>query len=99
MSEKEFFEMMLEERIAMLLEKEQAAKTEATEKAEQVLEELEADKKRTLEDFFSGLMEQMAETGRTAYLGGLRDGFRLAEWMRKDDSGLEEMPGIEKVLE
>ena len=99
MSEKEFFDMMLEERIAMLLEKRQAEKTEETEKAEQILEELEADKKQTLEDFFNGLMEQMAETGRTAYLGGLRDGFRLAEWMRKGDSGLEEMPGIEKALE
>ncbi len=66
MSEKEFFDMMLEERIAMLLEKRQAEKTEETEKAEQILEELEADKKQTLEDFFNGLMEQMAETGRTA---------------------------------
>ena len=99
MSEKEFFDMMLEERIAMLLEKRQAEKTEETEKAEQILEELEADKKQTLEDFFNGLMEQMAETGRTAYLGGLRDGFRLAEWMRKGGSSLEEMPEIEKGLE
>ena len=35
MSEKEFFDMMLEERIAMLLEKRQAEKTEETEKAAQ----------------------------------------------------------------
>lgn len=100
MTEKDFWEMMIEERIGMLL-KEKGEKREEVwmEEGEKILENLDEDRKEGLRTYIGRMINEMAVTERKIYLGGLRDGFRLAEWMREGGSDLEEMPGIEKALE
>ncbi len=82
MTDKEFIRMMLEERIKclsgrLLTQKE----AEILSEGERILEELEEEKKEKVQKFLDLTMEMEAENEKQTYLGGLRDGIRLADWI------------------
>lgn len=82
MTDKEFIEMMLDERIKCLLGRLLTKKeADILSEGERVLEELEGEKKEKVQKFLDLTMEMEAENETQTYLGGLRDGIRLCGWI------------------
>jgi len=82
MTDKEFIEMMLDERIKCLLGRLLTKKEADTlSEGEKVLEELEGEKKEKVQKFLDLTMEMEAENETQTYLGGLRDGIWLCGWI------------------
>lgn len=78
MNEKEFIDMVIEERIGQLLQKERDGGEDAVEdKAEEILQELEEGKRMQLEEYMNRLIDMAAQHERYLYMEGFRDGVRL----------------------
>ncbi len=84
MTTKEFLEMMLDERIKLLLFRKPSEDGLKIEEAgEKVIMELDEGKKDKLEAYMDLMTENMAQNERNAYIGGLKDGIWLAREIRR----------------
>jgi len=78
MTDKEFIQMMIAERIAMLLRKRAASEeTEVLDRAERVIQEMEEKERGQIEEYINCLISSEAEAQEQAYKGGFRDGILL----------------------
>lgn len=95
MEEKEFIEMVINERIGHLLQEEKAEKEDpVSDRAEAILNGLEEEKRIPLEGYMNRLVEVTAQHEKYLYLEGFRDGVRLmlriGRIERGEESGREE---------
>ncbi len=89
MTTKDFLEMMLDERIKMLLTRKPSEDgLEIEDAGEKIIMELEGGKKDKLEAYMNLLTDNMAQNERKAYIGGLKDGIWLAREIGRLDSKL-----------
>lgn len=79
MGKKDFYDMVVEERIAMILEqKEMVCENEWIAQAEKVMKDLNEEQKNSLLVYINQLIDEMAVAERKTYLGGIKDGLRMA---------------------
>lgn len=93
MTEKEFLDMVIQERIKLILERRTTPKEDGIfERGEQAIEGLEEGTRKQVQDFIDLLEDMGAEREEQAYMGGFYDGVRLMTRISK--IGKEERYGI-----
>lgn len=92
MTTKDFVEMILDERIKMLLTRKPSENgLEITEAGEKIIMELEEGTKDKLEAYMELLTDNMAQNERKAYIGGLKDEI----WLAREIERLNPKPNID----
>ena len=93
MTEKDFREMMVSERIAMIIKRELKEGREAFEEGEKTIKGLEPETRKVIEAYLEVLASDDADIQEAAYLGGVWDGiylmakiFRIV-WEREEQEG------------
>lgn len=83
MSDKEFIEMMIDERINVLLSRKvKSEDAKILEEGEGILSALDKEKRDKIERFLNLLADFDADNQRTAYIGGFKDGLKLSKWVK-----------------
>lgn len=77
MTEKDFREMMVSERIAMIIKRELKEGREAFEEGEKTIKGLEPETRKMIEAYLEVLAHDDADIQEAAYLGGVEDGICL----------------------
>ena len=81
MSEQEYLEMIVAERIQMILaDMEAGAVMDGEEEWEKTLEGLEETQRKAIEGYLDQMVSRQAVTEKHLYLAGLKDGIRLLTW-------------------
>ena len=81
MSEQEYLEMIVAERIQMILaDMEAGAVMDGEEESEKTLEGLEETQRKAIEAYLDHMVSRQAVTEKHLYLAGLKDGIRLLNW-------------------
>lgn len=97
MTEKDFIQMMITQRIDMLLGGKRTAKEkEVFDRGEQVMKGLEEEERMRLEEYMNQVASLEAAAEEKAYLGGLKDGICLVLEILK--IGQEGCRGLSKGL-
>ena len=92
MTTKDFVEMILDERIKMLLTRKPSEDgLEIEDAGEKIIMELEGGKKDKLEAYMELLTDNMAQNERKAYIGGLKDEI----WLAREIERLNPKPNID----
>ena len=81
MSEQEYLEMIVAERIQMILaDMEAGAVMDGEEEWEKTLDGLEEAQRKAIEGYLDQTVFRQAATEKHLYLAGLKDGIRLLNW-------------------
>lgn len=79
MKTKDFFDMVVEERIAMILgQKEMVREVEWIAQAEEMMKNVDAKQKNSLLAYINRLINEVAVSERKLYLDGVKDGIWIA---------------------
>ena len=85
MSEQEYLEMIVAERIQMILaDMEGGAVMDGEEEWEKTLDGLEEAQRNAIEGYLDQTVFRQAATEKHLYLAGLKDGIRLLDWGLSD---------------
>jgi len=88
MSEQEYLEMIVAERIQMILaDMEGGAVMDGEEEWEKTLDGLEEAQRKAIEGYLDQTVFRQAATEKHLYLAGLKDGIRLLDWGLSDGTG------------
>lgn len=95
MTEKEFLDMVVQERIKLLLERKTTPEEDAVfDRGDAAVEGLDEEKKAQVQALIDLFMDLDAEREEKAYRGGFRDGIRLVARLFK--ISMEECYGIQE---
>lgn len=90
MTDREFIDMMLDERIKVLLsQKLNREDAEILSAGEKVIDELGESEKHKVLAFLNRTAEMEAENEKRTYVGGVYDGIRLCAWISRIGEGKE----------
>lgn len=91
MTDKEFMEFMVDERIAMLLQKDREKReTDMMDESDEFLKDVDEETRLQVETCINLLINQMAVSEMKLYICGLKDGVKIAKWVEFQAEGLEE---------
>lgn len=98
MDEKSFLEMVLQERIAMLLKTGNSDRVDAIwNAAEQVFSQMQGEDREKVEMWRDMIIDLEEKNQKNVYLGGLKDGIHLAFYIMM--TGMDGVYLTEQVLE
>lgn len=88
MTDREFWNMMIDERIKCLLPRKLTKEeSEILEEGDRIIEELPEEKREKVLQFLNTTAEMESENETNLYIGGVCDGIRLKTWMAKVEEG------------
>lgn len=91
MTDKEFMEFVVDERIAMLLQKDRENReTDIMDESDEFLKDVDEKTRLQVETCINLLINQMAVSEMKLYICGLKDGVKIAKWVESQAEGLEE---------
>lgn len=84
MTDKEYMDFVIEERIAVLLQvKMEEREKEMMADASKTIEGLDEEVRLQVETCVNLLIDKMADSEVKLYMGGLKDGVKLAKWVER----------------
>jgi hypothetical protein len=82
MTDKEYLDLMIDERISMILNKNSDGREiEMKDAASKVIEDMDEKMRTQVEMCISLLIDTMAKSEVKLYVGGVRDGIKIAKWV------------------
>lgn len=90
MTDKEFIEFVVDERIAMLLQKDkEQQETEMMDEVDELLKNVDEETRLQMETHINLLVNQMAVSEMKLYICGLKDGVKIAKWVEVQAAGVK----------
>lgn len=84
MTDKEYLDLMIEERIAVLLQtKMEEREKEMMGDASKTIEGLDEEVRLQVETCMNLLIDKMADSEVKLYMGGFKDGVKLTKWVER----------------
>lgn len=91
MTDKEFMEFVVDERIAMLLQKDREKReTEMMDEVDEFLKNADEETRLQMETCINLLINQMAVSEMKLYICGLKDGVKIAKWVESQAAEIKQ---------